>query len=169
MRPGARFGREWAAPAGMFIRASRATLALALVLSPLLGLAACTTAPEVPGARDPLPAQPAGPEPASTPAAQSLETRIHQLINARRTERGLPPLGWDPRIADIARAHSRAMASGRAPFGHQGFDARASAVRSFLPLVSMAENVAYDSRSGERLAARVVVNRWGADTHSHSM
>jgi uncharacterized protein YkwD len=39
-----------------------------------------------------------------------LEQRIHELINVKRTERGLQPLQWDERLAEIARYHSRDMA-----------------------------------------------------------
>jgi len=39
-----------------------------------------------------------------------LERRIHELVNEKRQERGLTPLAWDERLAEIARYHSRDMA-----------------------------------------------------------
>ncbi len=39
-----------------------------------------------------------------------LERRIHELVNEKRAERGLQPLAWDERLAEIARYHSRDMA-----------------------------------------------------------
>jgi uncharacterized protein YkwD len=48
------------------------------------------------------------------------------------------------------------MASGNRPFGHDGFEERARAVGALMTVRSMAENVAYDSRDGSRLASQVV-------------
>ena len=127
---------------------------ISLVLSAALVLgAACASIPSFPISRAPLPADPGG---GAAPAANTLATQIHDLVNDRREDRGLPPLQWDPRIAEAARQHSEAMASGRRPFGHDGFDARASALGSVMTMRSMAENVAYDSREGSRLASQVV-------------
>lgn len=83
---------------------------------------------------------------------------MHDLVNRRRSQQGAAPLTWDPRVAEIAREHSRAMARGRA-FGHDGFDARAAAIERILPVRSLAENVAYDSRTDPNLAA-LVVDGW---------
>ncbi len=46
-----------------------------------------------------------------------LEQKVHELVNARRAERGLRPLEWDERLAEIARYHSRDMAE-RGYFEH---------------------------------------------------
>lgn len=40
----------------------------------------------------------------------ALEWESHRLINLERTEAGVNPLQWDPRLAEIARDHSRDMA-----------------------------------------------------------
>jgi uncharacterized protein YkwD len=126
----------------------------ALLLSAVLSFAsACANLPAVAISRPPLPAGSGG---GSVPAAATLERQIHDLVNDRRGDRGLPTLQWDGRIADAARQHSEAMASGRRPFGHDGFEARAAALGSVMPMRSMAENVAYDSRDGSRLASLVV-------------
>ena len=42
--------------------------------------------------------------------AAALEWESHRLINHERTKRGLQNVEWDPRLAEIARAHSRDMA-----------------------------------------------------------
>lgn len=127
---------------------------IAVFLPAALALgAACTSVSTFPVGRPPLPAGSGG---GAAPAASTLERQIHDLVNDRRGDRGLSPLQWDPRIADAARQHSEAMASGRRPFGHDGFDARASALGSVMTMRSMAENVAYDSREGGRLASQVV-------------
>ena len=126
----------------------------ALLLSAALALGtACANASSLPVNRPPLPADAGGGE---APAASTLEREIHDLVNDRRADRELAPLQWDSRIAEAAREHSRAMASGRRPFGHDRFDARAAAIGSVMTVRSMAENVAYDSRDGSRLASQVV-------------
>lgn len=127
----------------------RSTLVLAGAA--LLLMSACAPIPSVPTRRAPLPA-----DPGTTPAANTLESQIHDRVNAHRGSRGLAPLEWDPRIAAVAREHSEAMASGRRPFGHDGFEARASVLGTTMTIRSMAENVAYDGRDGARLASQVV-------------
>jgi len=39
----------------------------------------------------------------------NLELKIHEFVNLERQERGLPPLTFDSRIADLARGHSQDM------------------------------------------------------------
>ena len=111
--------------------------------------AACTGITAVPGPSG-------GGGGGTTSSASALESEIHSLINQRRASRGLPALQWDPRIAEVAREHSEAMAAGRRGFGHDGFDARAATIGREMTVRSMAENVAYDSRDGSQLASQVV-------------
>ena len=120
----------------------------------LLLLSACTNGVTLPATREPVPA--GGVPSAPAPAGSALERQIHDLVNERRAARGLPALQWDDRVAAVAREHSEAMASRRRPFSHDGFDARAERIGEFLQLRSIAENVAYDSRSGSQLARQVV-------------
>lgn len=118
----------------------------------VLLLAACSNG-LAPSAAEP---PPAGGEPsAPAPAPSALERQIHDLVNQRRATQSLPALQWDDRIAAVAREHSEAMASaGR--LSHDGFDQRAARIGTLITLRSMAENVAYDSRSGPDLARQVV-------------
>jgi uncharacterized protein YkwD len=111
-----------------------------------------------------LPAASGGPQgpggEGATATASTLEREIHSRVNEYRASRGLPPLTFDVRVAEIARSHSAAMASGRRPFSHEGFEQRTQAVLAVIPSArAFAENVAYDSRTGPRLA-ELVVQGW---------
>jgi uncharacterized protein YkwD len=126
----------------------RAALAAAAAA---LALAACV-APS-PAPRAPVPAPPrAG---AAVPAA-ALEQEMHALVNQHRTRMRLPPFQYDERIAAIAREHSQAMADHRRPFSHDGFDARTHAILAFIDYHGVAENVAYDNRTGPALGTLMV-------------
>lgn len=74
----------------------------------------------------------------------TLEQSTHQQINQYRQSRKLPPLILDPRISEQARLHSQAMASGKVPFSHQGFEQRVAAIRRVIPTRASAENVAFN-------------------------
>lgn len=74
----------------------------------------------------------------------TLEQSVHQQINQYRQSRNLPPLMLDSRISQQARVHSEAMASGRVPFSHNGFDGRVNAIAQSIPYRKAAENVAYN-------------------------
>lgn len=49
---------------------------------------------------------------------QSVELRIFEAINQVRQENRLPPLKWHAKIAEVARSHSKRMATKRF-FSHQ--------------------------------------------------
>jgi uncharacterized protein YkwD len=57
--------------------------------------------------------------PVSDPA--SLELLIHKLVNSERAKNGLPQLGWNETLRQVARDHSRDMAE-RGFFSHVGPD-----------------------------------------------
>lgn len=78
----------------------------------------------------------------------ALEQSTHQQINQYRQSRKLPLLTLDPRISEQARVHSQAMASGRVPFSHQGFDQRIQAISRVISYRGVAENVAYNQGYG---------------------
>lgn len=90
-------------------------------------------------------------------------------MNAHRASLQLPLLTHDDRVAEIARRHSAAMASGARPFGHDGFDSRVSEIRSFLTVLGAAENLALDNRSGPELAGLVVRGWIGSPGHRRNI
>lgn len=96
----------------------------------------------------------------------SLEQSIHQQINQHRKSRNLPPLTVDSRITQQARNHSQAMASGKVPLGHDGFETRIQAIA--IPQRSAAENVAYNQGSSD--PAKQAVQGWLKSTgHSQNI
>lgn len=90
------------------------------------------------------------------PSASALARAIHDAVNGHRARQGLPALRWDEQAAAAAREHSQAMASGRVPFGHDGFDGRAAAIGGALEVGALAENVAYDGGAARGMGERVV-------------
>jgi len=99
----------------------------------------------------------AGDETRSSASLDALESEVLERVNRHRRAAGLGSLRSDPRIAEIARAHSRAMASGRRWFGHGDFDDRAQAVEARVARYQrIAENVARQSRRRSDLSARAV-------------
>jgi uncharacterized protein YkwD len=88
----------------------------------------------------------------------ALEQSIHRKINAYRVSRRLPALALNATISNVARTHSQNMASGRVPFGHQGFDARVRTLSRTFTYRRVGENVAYNR--GYSDPAAVAVNGW---------
>lgn len=74
----------------------------------------------------------------------SLEKSIYQQVNDYRKSLNLPPLILDDRISEQAKLHSQAMASGKVPFSHQGFEDRVNAIAKSISYRSAAENVAFN-------------------------
>ncbi|KAF4695966.1 hypothetical protein FOZ60_002664 [Perkinsus olseni] len=90
-------------------------------------------------------------------AVEYLGRKILDLCNAARHENGkLRRLQWHDGVAAVARAHAEKMASGEAPFSHDGFDARCRQ----LPIAyqSAGENLAYSR--GVADGAATTVNGW---------
>jgi uncharacterized protein YkwD len=77
-------------------------------------------------------------------APTNLEQAVLQQINQYRASRKLAPLKLDARISAQAAAHSQAMAAGKVPFSHNGFNQRVQTIARSLPYSSAAENVAYN-------------------------
>jgi uncharacterized protein YkwD len=118
--------------------------AQALVMGGALLLAGCTAAA----------ARPAAPRVETA----RLEETVLDLVNRHRRAHGLAALVPDPRIARQARAHSAAMAAGKTPLGHAGFDARAAALHELMKFRGIGENVAVNS--GHRDPAAEAVRGW---------
>lgn len=94
--------------------------------------------------------QTSGPEstPSITEFADELaemEQAIFQKINQYRRSEGLSELKWNETIADVCRVHSLNMASGSAPFSHDGFDQRVDTISESIRLWAAGENLAYNN------------------------
>jgi uncharacterized protein YkwD len=79
--------------------------------------------------------------------ANTLEKAVHEQVNQYRQARNLPPLTLDPRMSQVAREHARSMAEGKAPFSHEGFEARIVAIA--IPYRTAAENLAFNQGYSE--------------------
>ena len=101
--------------------------------------------------------------------SRSLEHQTFDLINQYRQREGMSKLAWDPAIANIARMHSRDMATGEVGFGHGGFDGRMETLRGmFAGMRGGGENVFYtDARPG--VAAAAVAAWLQSPPHLHNI
>jgi len=71
-----------------------------------------------------------------------LEQETFFLVNQYRKTSNLPLLAWDGAIAQVARAHSKDMATGEVDFGHDGFGDRVSRLKTVMTgLQGAGENV----------------------------
>lgn len=91
----------------------------------------------------------------------SLEKQTFEILNAERSTRGLEPLVWDERVAQLARLHSRSMAAEKF-FSHRGpdgstVDARADQL-GLSTWTAIAENIAFLKGQGD--PAQLAVERW---------
>jgi uncharacterized protein YkwD len=155
-----RFSLSGLQPGTVTVRASKAgysdtdqqaTLVAGGLLSLTISVPKIPAPPQAPPS--PPPPQPPQPPPPPPPTATAYDDEILQLINDHRMSIGKPALQKSQVIWEQANAHSRNMASGSVPFGHDGFEARIAAIRASLgPGGSAAENVAM----GYRTAAAVV-------------
>ena len=115
-------------------------------------------APTTP-APTPTPTPPTTPAPTPTPPAPSItafDGQVLALVNDHRRSIGKPPLAMNQVIWEQAYGHSQNMAIKKVPFGHDGFEARISAIRAALGSGGSAgENVAMGY-----LSAASVVSAW---------
>eukprot|EP00742_Colponemidia_sp_Colp-10_P008770 GILJ01009520.1.p1 GENE.GILJ01009520.1~~GILJ01009520.1.p1 ORF type:complete len:552 (-),score=78.12 GILJ01009520.1:109-1764(-) len=87
---------------------------------------------------------------------QRIGLKALELTNKFRASQGRPPLIWNQALCQIGIEHSRRMADGVVPFGHDGFNQR---VANFpFPVRSAAENVAMNQGLGA--VAEVAVQGW---------
>jgi uncharacterized protein YkwD len=87
---------------------------------------------------------------------KDLETEILKLVNDHRTGMHLKPLKMNGIITAAAERHSKDMATGKVPFGHDGFNERMEQLSKQLkPAYSFAENVGQGM-----LDAKGVVDMW---------
>ncbi len=77
------------------------------------------------------------------PPEAPLEAAVAELVNEYRESAGFARLRLDEEVSAIAREHSRWMASGRIPLGHDGFSLRVQATRLAIgPVSRISENTA---------------------------
>ncbi len=84
-----------------------------------------------------------------------MQKDILQFVNNDRRQHGLPDLELESLESSLAGKHSRDMAGGQVPFGHDGFNKRAKEIQKALGSTEVGENVA----SGN-MTAREVVDGW---------
>lgn len=90
--------------------------------------------------------------PAAGPADPEVRA-LADLVNRHRRARGLGALAWDPRVADVAAAHSRDMVrrgyfSHKNPDGHTPFD---RLLAGGVEYRAAAENIAEGQSSAEQV------------------
>ena len=100
------------------------------------------------------------------PAA--LEHYVHRLVNDHRVALGLTPLALSPEISEIARHHSRDMATRRVRFGHGGMALRREKIANFIFSKGEGENVAAIGPR-PRVAPVVVFNWLQSPGHRRNM
>jgi uncharacterized protein YkwD len=101
--------------------------------------------------------------------SRTLEHQTFDLINDYREHEGFSRLVWSPAIANIARLHSRDMATGDVDFGHAGFHDRMDQLRGMFPgMRGGGENVFYtDACPG---VAELAVHSWlHSPPHLHNI
>ncbi len=92
---------------------------------------------------------------APTIEVSAIERETFDLINAHRRTIGLSELRWNDTVARASREHSQAMADGRVPFGHAGFDERADRILLTVDAGRIGENVALNNWEDRPAAAAV--------------
>jgi uncharacterized protein YkwD len=94
-------------------------------------------------------------------SSYGLERQTFDLLNYERASRGMAPLSWDERVAQIARLHSRNMAADGF-FSHRGSDGSTVDGRAerlgMGNWLAIAENIAF--LKGYDEAAAMAVDRW---------
>jgi uncharacterized protein YkwD len=98
--------------------------------------------------------------PASIRPTRSNEVvqKVYQGVNGYRISHGLRPLALNPLISQVATAHSREMAGGEIPFGHDGFQQRVRTLKQSFSFSKVAENIGYNM--GYADPASKAVNSW---------
>lgn len=92
------------------------------------------------------------------PATQTqIAKEVYVQVNRYRQANGLNSLQAKKELNEIALRHSQAMAAGKLPFSHQGFDQRVEEVKAYAKKDwRVAENLyaTYHSRNVGRLALK---------------
>jgi uncharacterized protein YkwD len=83
-----------------------------------------------------------------------IEQQIFKLVNDHRRSIGAAELVWNETIAEQARLHSRDMADGTVPFGHDGASDRWARIGETIPWRAAAEVIAISGSAAD------TVNAW---------
>ena len=101
-------------------------------------------------------------------AETEIEQKVFSLINQHRLSLGLNELAWHEAIAEECRIHSKNMADGVVPFGHEGFYERIHNIRKEIAYLRAGENLAWISGASD--PASYIVNEWlGELDHRHNI
>ncbi len=99
---------------------------------------------------------------------QLLEQDVLVKVNEYRQSLDLPPLIHSDAVADMAREHSKNMADGSLPFGHDGFGDRFQQMHVIVNAMGGAENIAFNN--GYEDPGLEAVNGWiESDGHRRNM
>jgi len=88
----------------------------------------------------------------------AIERRVLDMVNRHRSLMNLTPLTSHKLLVKEARQHSVAMARGRVPLGHHGFEERRHSIARSIPFRAAAENVGYVR--GYANPAEYAVDQW---------
>jgi uncharacterized protein YkwD len=88
----------------------------------------------------------------------AVENQVFDSVNRYRYEQEVPLFEWRDTIADEAREHSRNMAEGKIPPGHEGAERRAADIGKRFQVNAFAENVAQSRGYGDPV--RETVQGW---------
>lgn len=110
-----------------------------------------------------------GKNPSSPSRNRSLQTvtdpGYFYLMNDYRIKLGLLPLTYSSVIEEEAKTHSEWMASGKGPFGHEGWEERCKRLRTHYRSLRCGEIVAMGQKTPER-----VLEAWlGSPPHRASI
>lgn len=99
---------------------------------------------------------------------RALEVAVGNRINEYRIAAKKPPFESNEKLAEVARGHSRDMARGKVPFGHDGLQKRAERIAASIGMAGLAENVSRHDRSSGFVDA--ALKQWlGSPAHKKNI
>lgn len=94
----------------------------------------------------------------NNPELARLEQEMFRAINRYRDSIGLHQLQWSEVAAEQGRLHSRRMAAGDVPLGHEGAEERTEIIGKKITWTSISENVAFSTKRSDMIP--FLVDRW---------
>jgi uncharacterized protein YkwD len=98
-------------------------------------------------------------------AIAEMEARVFARVNAHRVSIVLPAVAPSRELADSAREHSRAMASGERGFGHEGFQSRGKQLFAVIPYSGFGENISRHLRPAAEVPDLALKKWLGSEVH----